>query len=412
MAVPLDTQQDIREMDARGIPRARISRQLGVSRNTVAKYADMRDMSPRAPMPETRPHPAIDARAAWMGSVLEADLGAPRKQRHTARRILGRLVDEGGYEGSYSSVCRHVARRREESARTSPRDGCLELAWAPGTAQVDFGNFRCEIAGAARDMRPLVLAPPHSSARFCISLLSERSGCLCDGLRRIFERIGRAPSPLVLDDATEAGRMMRGKVTESTLLSQLRAHYRRAGRYCDPCPGNERGSVGNAVGFLGRNLLVPRPPVSPLGELNSMPRAGCGRIDARSRNREGRPAPKALAGDLWGNAGASRGGLRLREMGQGKVGRTWLCRRLQRQPLRGPRLAQPRARLRSAVREHRDARRTRPQGGLATRIPGRGRGRAQPRLAHPGARRQAPSLWRVDDRAGHAGGARIGDRAL
>lgn len=147
MTVPLDTQQDIREMDARGVPRARMPRRLGVSRNTVAKYADMRGMSPRAPMPETRPHPAIDAHAAWMGSVLEADLGAPRKQRHTARRIFGRLVDGRGYEGSYSSVCRCVARWREENARTSPRDGYLELAWAPGTAQVDFGNFRCEIAG-------------------------------------------------------------------------------------------------------------------------------------------------------------------------------------------------------------------------------------------------------------------------
>lgn len=99
MAVPLDTQQDICEMDARGIPRARMSRRLGVSRNTVAKYADMRGMSPRAPMPETRPRPAIDARAAWVGSVLEADLGAPRKQRHTARGILGRLAGEGGVRG-------------------------------------------------------------------------------------------------------------------------------------------------------------------------------------------------------------------------------------------------------------------------------------------------------------------------
>ena len=120
MAVPLDTQQDIREMDARGIPRARISRQLGVSRNTVAKYADMRDMSPRAPMPETRPHPAIDARAAWMGSVLEADLGAPRKQRHTARRILGRLVDEGGTRAP-THRCAATWRGGERRARERPR---------------------------------------------------------------------------------------------------------------------------------------------------------------------------------------------------------------------------------------------------------------------------------------------------
>ena len=46
MTVSLGTQQDIREMDARGVPRAQISRELGVSRNTVAKYADMGDMSP------------------------------------------------------------------------------------------------------------------------------------------------------------------------------------------------------------------------------------------------------------------------------------------------------------------------------------------------------------------------------
>ncbi len=52
MTVSLGTQQDIREMDARGVPRAQISRELGVSRNTVAKYADMGDVSPAAPVSE------------------------------------------------------------------------------------------------------------------------------------------------------------------------------------------------------------------------------------------------------------------------------------------------------------------------------------------------------------------------
>lgn len=52
MTVPLDTRQDIRVMDALGVPRAQIARSLGVSRNTVAKYADMEDMSPAAPVPQ------------------------------------------------------------------------------------------------------------------------------------------------------------------------------------------------------------------------------------------------------------------------------------------------------------------------------------------------------------------------
>ena len=118
-------------MDARGVPRAEISRELGVSRNTVAKRADMEDMSPAPPVPARRARPAVDAYAAWAGSVPEADLGAPRKQRHTAKRIYDRMVDELGCAGSYSSVSRFVARWKPEHSPASPRDGRLELERAP-----------------------------------------------------------------------------------------------------------------------------------------------------------------------------------------------------------------------------------------------------------------------------------------
>ena len=77
MTVPLDTRNDIRSMDADGVPRAEIARRLRVSRNTVAKYADMEDMSPAAPVPARRERPALGERAGWVESVLEADLGAP-----------------------------------------------------------------------------------------------------------------------------------------------------------------------------------------------------------------------------------------------------------------------------------------------------------------------------------------------
>ena len=47
--------------------------------------------------------------------MLREDLDAPRKQRHTARRILARLVDEhGACDVSYSTVRDYVARRRPE----------------------------------------------------------------------------------------------------------------------------------------------------------------------------------------------------------------------------------------------------------------------------------------------------------
>lgn len=103
---------------------------------------------------------------------------------------------------------------------------------------------------------------------------------------------------MVLDNATEAGRMVRGEVTESRLFSQFRAHYRFEARYCNPYSGNEKGSVENAVGFLRRNLLVPVPSFGSMEELNRYLAAGCAGLNAASRARDGRPAPEALADDL------------------------------------------------------------------------------------------------------------------
>lgn len=298
MTMPLDVQQDIRERDRDGVPRAQIARELHVSRNTVAKYAGMQDMSPKAPIPQERERPVMTAEvAAWIDSVLESDLGAPRKQRHTAKRIYDRLVRERGYGGSYSTVRRHVAAWRRDHAR-SPKDGYLELLWEPGTCQVDYGNFRCEVAGKPRDMKLLVVTLPHANARFAVAMFSERAECLCDGLREVFEWMGRSPRTMVLDNATEAGRMALGKVTESRLFSQFRAHYRFGARFCNPYSGNEKGSVENAVGFLRRNLLVPVPEVASLDELNALLREGCERINAGSRNRQGAPTPEAAREDL------------------------------------------------------------------------------------------------------------------
>ena len=47
--------------------------------------------------------------------MLGEDSTAPRKQRHTARRVLARLIDEHGMqEVTYSSVRDYVARRRPQ----------------------------------------------------------------------------------------------------------------------------------------------------------------------------------------------------------------------------------------------------------------------------------------------------------
>lgn len=299
MTVSLDEQGDVRRMDRDGVPRAQIARELHLSRNTVAKCADGEDMSPKPPIAQRRAHPATDGIAGWIDAIPEGDLAVPRKRRHTARRVFDRAVAEKGHPGSHSSVRKCVAAWERERLQ-GPRDGFLELAWAPGTAQADFGDFAASIAGPAVPLKLLVVALPHSNPRFCIALPCERAEVSCRGLRSVFGRIGRPPRPPVLDDATEAGRMLSGRVTESELFSQFRAHHRCEGRHRDPHSGNERGSAGNAVGFLRRNLPVPVPEASSPDELNGMPRAGCDRINAQARNRDGKPAAEASREDLAG----------------------------------------------------------------------------------------------------------------
>ena len=153
MTAPLDVRNDIRSMDARGgVPRAEIARRLRLSRNTVARYADMEDMSPEPPMPAHRARPAIDPHTGWIDDLLEVDLGAPRKQRHTAKRIHDRLVEERGYKGSYSSVRRHARRWRLDCA-AGAGDGHLELEWAPGTAQATPEDNPFQMAEDLRRLR-------------------------------------------------------------------------------------------------------------------------------------------------------------------------------------------------------------------------------------------------------------------
>ncbi|WP_437340170.1 IS21 family transposase [Bifidobacterium breve] len=182
----------------------------------------------------------------------------PRKQRHTARRVYARLVEEEGFEGSYSSVQRYVRRWREE--HRSDGDGYLELDWGAGVMQVAFGEAVATIGGGDVRVHCLVATFPHSNMRYVAATPGENAECVCEGLAQILDHIGMAPRVLVLDNATGAGlRVAWNKVTVVRVFAMFCDHYRLETRSCNPYSGNEKGSVENAVGFLRRNLMAPSP---------------------------------------------------------------------------------------------------------------------------------------------------------
>ena len=133
------------------MPVRALARKYDVHRRTV-RQAIGSPVPPDRKVP-VRAAPVREAVAGWIDEMLAEDLAAPRKQRHTARRIFERLADEHGAQVSYSYVAKYVARRRAEIA-AADRDGAEGLAGfvpqarEPGAeAEVDFGDVTVELGG-------------------------------------------------------------------------------------------------------------------------------------------------------------------------------------------------------------------------------------------------------------------------
>ena len=292
MTVPTPIQQRIRILDARGVSWRRIAREVGVSRQTVRKYAQLEDCSPKPPV-RVESRSKLDPYKPLIDKWLEADRFMPRKQRHTARRVYDRLVAEQGFDGSYPIVQRYVKRWRQE--HRVPGEGYLELEWSPGVMQVDFGLAQAVVAGNRTDVHCLVVSFPHSNMRYAVALPGENAECVCEGLRVVFDHAGVAPRVMVFDNATGAGhRVAWDGITVVDVFQRFVEHYRIEVRFCNPASGWEKGSVENAVGFLRRNVMVPLLNAESYAQLTRFMLSRCDEIAERPHYRL-----KTPVGDLF-----------------------------------------------------------------------------------------------------------------
>lgn len=206
-------------------------------------------------------------------------------------------MEEHGFEGSYSSVQRWVKHWRLEHRAAG--EGYTELVWAPGVAQVDYGQAVTHTAGESQVVHILVVSFPFSNTRFVVCSPGENAQCVCAGLRAIFEHIGRVPRRLVFDNATGVGHRRRdGRVTETRVFELFRLHYECEIRFTNPYSGNEKGNVENAVGFLRRNFMVPLTHTESLAGLSKSMLEKCDRLLANKHYRKGETIRELFTQDL------------------------------------------------------------------------------------------------------------------
>jgi transposase len=263
-----------------GLSQREAARRFGIDPKTVAK---MLRYSVPPGYQRTKPpvRPKLDAFAAIIDQILEADRTSPPKQRHTAKRIYERLRAEHGFSGGYTIVKTYV---REQNARL--QEMFVRLSHPPGHAQVDFGEAVAVIGGVRQAIHFFCLDLAHSDAAFVKAYPAECTEAFLDGHIAAFGFLGGVPLSILYDNTKLAVVRILGDGTRQRTRSfaELQSHYLFRDRFGRPGKGNDKGKVEGLIGYARRNFLVPLPEIPSFAALNAHLEQRClERLDHRVR---------------------------------------------------------------------------------------------------------------------------------
>ncbi len=288
----VDQQEQIRRayyVNGRSI--RRIAREGRWDRRTIRKA--LRDAGPpRYTLREPRARPVLGPYVAQIGAWLEADLTSPAKQRHTARRIYERLVEEHGFKGGESTIRRYV---REH--RPAPLKAFIPLAYDLGQdAQCDFGEGWFVLGGRRVLAQILCMRLCYSKMPFVMAFPHQKQEAFLEGMQRGFQFFGGVPARVWYDRLTQAVKrsVVGQRPQEREAFVAFRSHYLFESVFCTAGEAHEKGLIENLVGYMRRHFFVPLPEVDSFDDLNAHLAARClAESERRLRGEE------ATIGEMW-----------------------------------------------------------------------------------------------------------------
>ena len=233
----------------------------------------------------SRGRPAIDPFRQVIDAWLVADLKAPVKQRHTARRVWQRLVAEHGADVAEVTVSRYVALRRRELGLDKvevfvPQDHPLGAE-----AEVDFGEFHIVLRGQDLKVWMFAMRLSASGKTFHHGFANQAQEAFLEGHVRAFENFGGVPARIRYDNLKPAVvRILKGRDrVENDRFTALRSHYGFESFFCIPGKdgAHEKGGIEGEIGRFRRAHLTPVPQVDSMADLNVLIDAGDLADDAR-----------------------------------------------------------------------------------------------------------------------------------
>lgn len=255
-------------------------------------------MPPPRKTPE-REAPALGPYREIVRGWLRDDLKVPRKQRHTARRVWQRLVDDHGCVVAESTVRAFVAEVRAELTNDTAAVTVPQLHDPGREAEIDFGEFAAWIDGVLVKLWMFCLRLSVSGRAFHVAFSNQAQEAFLEGHRLAFEHLGGVPALVRYDNLKPAVvkvLMGRDRVEHERFVA-LRSHYGFDSFFCAPGidGAHEKGGVEGEVGRFRRRHLVPVPKVADLAELNVLIAAADRADDGRRIGRRAETIGEAFA---------------------------------------------------------------------------------------------------------------------
>ena len=256
-----------------------LARRYGVGRPTVRLALEQAAPPPRKQ--RVRSAPRLDPFKASIDEMLREDMTAPRKQRHTARRVHTRLlVEHGAAQLSYSTVRNYVRVRRAQIAAEAGQ--LVDVAFVPQShqpgaeAEVDFAELAVDLPMGRMKCYLFTLRLSFSGKAVHRVYATQSQEAFLEGHIAAFEELGGVPTTHVRYDnlSSAVTTVIYGtgrRRTENERWVLFQSHYGFDPFYCIPGVegAHEKGGVEGEDGRFGRNHLVPVPKAASLAELNA-----------------------------------------------------------------------------------------------------------------------------------------------
>jgi len=240
------------------------------------------------PASRKRPEVAFPVSGIWEPIVsdwLIADQLVHRKQRHTAKRIWERLLDEHDAQISASTVRVMVARLKADLRIATVDVAIVQTHLAGEEAEVDFGEFWMFLDSELVKVHLFVMRLSCSGKSVHFVYVSPSCEAFLDGHVRAFAAFGGVPGRIRYDNLTAAViKVLLGRERlENPRFVALRSHYFFESFFCVPGidGAHEKGGVEGEIGRFRRRWLTPQPTFTTVAALDEMLAAADAKDDDR-----------------------------------------------------------------------------------------------------------------------------------